>query len=145
MQEYSLHFTFREEWIDRRLYFNSDKLKYVNLAPNQLIWMPDTFFQNEKEARRHLIDKPNVLIRIYPDGGILYSVRCVAVFYCSLRSKSTSMRTKNCRIFRLTLTLSCPMFLHYYPLDRQKCLIDLASCKSRMGADDRGTQTFGFV
>ena len=29
----------------------------------------------------------------------------------------------------LTLTLSCPMFLHYYPLDQQKCLIDLASCK----------------
>lgn len=31
--------------------------------------------QNEKEARRHLIDKPNVLIRIYPSGDILYSVR----------------------------------------------------------------------
>uniref|UniRef100_A0AC35TS36 Neur_chan_LBD domain-containing protein n=1 Tax=Rhabditophanes sp. KR3021 TaxID=114890 RepID=A0AC35TS36_9BILA len=57
---------------------------------------------NEKEARRHLIDKPNILIRIHPDGQVLYSVR-------------------------LSLVLSCPMSLEYYPLDHQKCLIDLAS------------------
>uniref|UniRef100_F1L0U7 Glutamate-gated chloride channel n=1 Tax=Ascaris suum TaxID=6253 RepID=F1L0U7_ASCSU len=29
--------------------------------------------------------------------------------------------------FRLSLVLSCPMSLEYYPLDRQTCLIDLAS------------------
>lgn len=28
-----------------------------------------------REARRHLIDKPNVLIRIHKNGQILYSVR----------------------------------------------------------------------
>jgi anionic glutamate receptor len=37
--------------------------------------MPDTFFVNEKQARKHDIDKPNVLIRIHKDGSILYSVR----------------------------------------------------------------------
>ncbi|VDL64986.1 unnamed protein product, partial [Nippostrongylus brasiliensis] len=73
-----------------------------NADQSQQIWMPDTFFQNEKEARRHLIDKPNVLIRIHKDGSILYSVR-------------------------LSLVLSCPMSLEFYPLDRQNCLIDLAS------------------
>ncbi len=89
-QEYSAQFTFREQWLDPRLAYqrltdNRENLKpFVVLAtsenPNdqsQTIWMPDTFFQNEKEARRHLIDKPNVLIRIYPDGSILYSVRYV--------------------------------------------------------------------
>ncbi|EGT39040.1 CBN-GLC-2 protein [Caenorhabditis brenneri] len=73
-----------------------------NADQSQQIWMPDTFFQNEKEARRHLIDKPNVLIRIHKNGQILYSVR-------------------------LSLVLSCPMSLEFYPLDRQNCLIDLAS------------------
>ena len=39
--------------------------------------MPDTFFQNEKEGRKHMIDTPNIMIRVYiNDGGrILYSVR----------------------------------------------------------------------
>lgn len=112
--EYSAQFTFREEWTDKRLAYekledeNTAVPDFVVLATSeqadltQQIWMPDTFFQNEKEARRHLIDKPNVLIRIHKNGDILYSVR-------------------------LSLVLSCPMSLEYYPLDRQKCLIDLAS------------------
>uniref|UniRef100_A0A914NB31 Ig-like domain-containing protein n=1 Tax=Meloidogyne incognita TaxID=6306 RepID=A0A914NB31_MELIC len=112
--EYSAQFTFREEWWDPRLAYSrfaddeTEVPSFVVLATSeqadlsQQIWMPDTFFQNEKEARRHLIDKPNVLIRIHPNGQILYSVR-------------------------LSLVLSCPMSLEYYPLDRQTCLIDLAS------------------
>lgn len=112
--EYSAQFTFREEWHDARLAYerfaddNTQVPPFVVLTTSeqadltQQIWMPDTFFQNEKEARRHHIDKPNVLIRIHPDGQILYSVR-------------------------LSLVLSCPMSLEYYPLDRQTCLIDLAS------------------
>jgi anionic glutamate receptor len=112
--EYSVQFTFREEWWDARLAYerfadeNTQVPPFVVLATSensdqsQQIWMPDSFFQNEKEARRHLIDKPNVLIRIHPNGQILYSVR-------------------------LSLVLSCPMSLEYYPLDRQTCLIDLAS------------------
>ncbi|KAI6171461.1 BMA-AVR-14, isoform d [Aphelenchoides bicaudatus] len=112
--EYSAQFTFREEWWDARLAYerfadeNTHIPPFVVLATSdsadlsRQVWMPDTFFQNEKEARRHLIDKPNVLIRIYPNGQILYSVR-------------------------LSLVLSCPMSLEYYPLDHQTCLIDLAS------------------
>uniref|UniRef100_A0A915NB10 Ig-like domain-containing protein n=1 Tax=Meloidogyne javanica TaxID=6303 RepID=A0A915NB10_MELJA len=104
--EYSAQFTFREEWWDPRLAYSrfaddeTEVPSFVVLATSeqadlsQQIWMPDTFFQNEKEARRHLIDKPNVLIRIHPNGQILYSVR-------------------------LSLVLSCPMSLEYYPLDRQ--------------------------
>lgn len=46
---------------------------------------------------------PNILLRIYPNGDILYSIR-------------------------LSLTLACPMDLKYYPLDRQTCSIAMASC-----------------
>uniref|UniRef100_A0A915PF56 Ig-like domain-containing protein n=1 Tax=Setaria digitata TaxID=48799 RepID=A0A915PF56_9BILA len=85
--EYSAQFTFREEWHDARLAYerladeNTQVPPFVVLAASdqadltQQIWMPDTFFQNEK----------------------------------------------------LSLVLSCPMSLEYYPLDRQTCLIDLAS------------------
>jgi len=85
--EYSSQFTFREEWWDARLAYERFADEHTHVPPfvvlatseqadlSQQIWMPDTFFQNEKEARRHLIDKPNVLIRIHPNGHILYSVR----------------------------------------------------------------------
>ena len=47
---------------------------------------------------------PNILLRIYPNGDVLYSIR-------------------------LSLTLACPMDLKYYPLDRQTCELQMASCK----------------
>uniref|UniRef100_A0A1I8B0W2 Ig-like domain-containing protein n=1 Tax=Meloidogyne hapla TaxID=6305 RepID=A0A1I8B0W2_MELHA len=103
--EYSTQLTFREEWVDGRLAYglpNDQKPDHIILTAGQQIWMPDTFFQNEKQARKHEIDKPNVLIRIHKDGRILYSVR-------------------------ISLVLSCPMFLQNYPMDVQTCLIDMAS------------------
>ena len=39
--------------------------------------MPDTFFRNEKVARFHKILAPNLYIRVFPDGDVLYSIRCV--------------------------------------------------------------------
>lgn len=41
------------------------------------VWMPDTFFRNEKEGRFHNILVPNVYIRIFPNGNVLYSIRYV--------------------------------------------------------------------
>ncbi|TKR95100.1 hypothetical protein L596_009315 [Steinernema carpocapsae] len=101
--EYSMHFTFREEWVDERLLFHSPTLAHIILSPDQKIWLPDTFFQNEKDGKKHDIDAPNILIRVHNATGlILYSCR-------------------------LTLTLSCPMKLNDYPLDIQTCYIDYAS------------------
>ncbi|PIO69318.1 Neurotransmitter-gated ion-channel ligand binding domain protein, partial [Teladorsagia circumcincta] len=116
--EYSVQLTFRESWVDGRLAYGlpgDNKPDFLILTAGQQIWMPDSFFQkltvekitpthfqNEKQAQKHMIDKPNVLIRIHKDGQILYSVR-------------------------ISMVLSCPMHLQYYPMDVQTCLIDLAS------------------
>ncbi|KAL6740918.1 hypothetical protein Aduo_014224 [Ancylostoma duodenale] len=103
--EYSVQLTFRESWVDGRLAYGlpgDNKPDFLILTAGQQIWMPDSFFQNEKQAQKHMIDKPNVLIRVHKDGQILYSVR-------------------------ISLVLSCPMHLQYYPMDVQTCLIDLAS------------------
>uniref|UniRef100_A0A1I7WTR4 Neur_chan_LBD domain-containing protein n=1 Tax=Heterorhabditis bacteriophora TaxID=37862 RepID=A0A1I7WTR4_HETBA len=60
--EYSAQFTFREEWVDARLAYgryeddSTEVPPFVVLATSenadqsQQIWMPDTFFQNEKYA-----------------------------------------------------------------------------------------------
>ena len=37
--------------------------------------MPDTFFRNEKEGAFHEVILPNLYIRIYPNGDVLYSIR----------------------------------------------------------------------
>ncbi|KAI6186316.1 Glutamate-gated chloride channel [Aphelenchoides besseyi] len=87
--EYSVQLTFRESWVDGRLAYVLDNKS-------------DSFFQNEKQAQKHLIDKPNVLIRVHKDGLILYSVR-------------------------ISMILSCPMSLERFPHDVQSCFIDLAS------------------
>ncbi|VDL84545.1 unnamed protein product [Nippostrongylus brasiliensis] len=103
--EYSVQLTFRESWMDDRLKYGvkGDELPdFLILTAGQQIWMPDSFFQNEKHAYKHMIDKPNVLIRVHKDGTILYSVR-------------------------ISLVLSCPMHLQFYPMDVQQCFIDLAS------------------
>ncbi|XP_074108192.1 glycine receptor alpha 1 isoform X10 [Cotesia typhae] len=102
--EYSVQLTFREQWLDERLKFNDygGRLKYLTLTESSRVWMPDLFFSNEKEGHFHEIIMPNVYIRIFPHGSVLYSIR-------------------------ISLTLSCPMNLKLYPLDRQTCSLRMAS------------------
>ncbi|CAD6184816.1 unnamed protein product [Caenorhabditis auriculariae] len=113
--EYSSQFTFREEWVDARLAYgryeddDTEVPPFVVLATSEKCRSKPTnldarhvFFQNEKKLDGISSTNPTFLIRIHKDGSILYSVR-------------------------LSLVLSCPMSLEFYPLDRQNCLIDLAS------------------
>lgn len=83
------------------------RLKYLTLTEANRVWMPDLFFSNEKEGHFHNIIMPNVYIRIFPYGSVLYSIR-------------------------ISLTLACPMNLKLYPLDRQTCSLRMASCKCCM-------------
>ncbi|XP_050545426.1 glutamate-gated chloride channel isoform X7 [Daktulosphaira vitifoliae] len=102
--EYSVQLTFREQWMDERLMFNdyNGKMRYLTLTETSRVWMPDLFFSNEKEGHFHNIIMPNVYIRIFPNGLVLYSIR-------------------------ISLTLSCPMNLKLYPLDRQTCSLRMVS------------------
>lgn len=83
---------------------SAGRLKYLTLTEANRVWMPDLFFSNEKEGHFHNIIMPNVYIRIFPNGSVLYSIR-------------------------ISLTLACPMNLKLYPLDRQVCSLRMASCK----------------
>ena len=59
--------------------------------------------RNLKSGFLHQMTVPNRLIRLSPDGTVLYSQR-------------------------LTLTLSCNMLLDMYPMDNQTCYIEIGSC-----------------
>ena len=71
------------------------------------VWMPDTFFRNEKIGRFHKILQDNLYVRVFPDGDVLYSIR-------------------------VSLTCACSMHLALFPLDKQTCNLDVASCKFKV-------------
>ncbi|KAH9388858.1 Glycine receptor subunit alpha-3 [Tyrophagus putrescentiae] len=104
IMEYSVQLTFRQTWIDSRLKFDdmNGQIRYLVLTEPGKVWRPDLFFKNEKEGHFHNIILPNVLLRIHPNGDVLYSIR-------------------------ISLVLACPMDLKYYPLDKQVCQIEMAS------------------
>ena len=43
--------------------------------------MPDTFFRNEKDAKFHDIIQPNLYVRVFPNGDVLYSIRVNRIKY----------------------------------------------------------------
>jgi len=75
--EYSVQITFRQQWNDNRLAFSDmdGRIKYLTMTDAKKVWMPDTFFRNEKHGKFHKIIQPNLYIRVYPNGDILYSIR----------------------------------------------------------------------
>lgn len=50
-------------------------MKYLTLNDPSKVWMPDLFFANEREGHFHNIIVPNVYVRIFPTGFVLYSIR----------------------------------------------------------------------
>ena len=80
------------------------KIRYLTMTDASKVWMPDTFFRNEKVGRFHKILAPNMYIRVFPNGDVLYSIRT-------------------------SLLCSCSMHLARFPLDEQTCHLNLASCK----------------
>ena len=55
----------------------SGRMKYLTLTDPKKVWMPDTFFRNEKTGHFHNILVNNVYIRVFPNGDVLYSIRKV--------------------------------------------------------------------
>lgn len=51
------------------------RMKYLTLNDPSKVWMPDLFFANEREGHFHNIIVPNVYVRIFPNGWVLYSIR----------------------------------------------------------------------
>lgn len=56
-------------------WFHLGKMKYLTLTDPEKVWMPDLFFSNEREGHFHNIIVPNVYVRIFPNGKVLYSIR----------------------------------------------------------------------
>lgn len=82
----------RQSWRDDRLSFNhTNKTLGLDSRFVDKLWVPDTFIVNAKSAWFHDVTVENKLIRLQPNGVILYSSRCEQAEYCS----TTSVHPRN--------------------------------------------------
>lgn len=103
--DFTLDFYFRQFWTDPRLaYRKRPGVETLSVGSEFIknIWVPDTFFVNEKQSYFHIATTSNEFIRVHHSGSITRSIR-------------------------LTITASCPMGLQYFPMDRQLCHIEIES------------------
>jgi hypothetical protein len=83
-QDYEVDLYLRQKWQDERLK-HSEITEALDLNdPNlvKAIWKPEVYFPNAKHAEFQYVTVPNVLVRINPDGEILYMLRRVLSRHC---------------------------------------------------------------
>merc|ERR1719320_937697 len=94
---------FRQSWVDKRLSFEGYKdALALSIEMLSKIWKPDTFVYNGKRSYLHTITTPNRFVRLFPNGRVLYSQR-------------------------LTIRATCIMNLEDFPMDRQRCPLQIGS------------------
>uniref|UniRef100_A0A672RFR2 Gamma-aminobutyric acid receptor subunit beta-2-like n=1 Tax=Sinocyclocheilus grahami TaxID=75366 RepID=A0A672RFR2_SINGR len=101
--DYTLTMYFQQAWRDKRLSYTEIPLNLTldNRVADQL-WVPDTYFLNDKKSFVHGVTVKNRMIRLHPDGTVLYGLR-------------------------ITTTAACMMDLRRYPLDEQNCTLEIES------------------
>ncbi|ROT83151.1 putative glycine receptor subunit alpha-2-like [Penaeus vannamei] len=101
--DYSVDVSLRQRWAEARL--NNTLRRPIDTHDPmvvKLLWKPEVYFPNAKHGDFQYVTVPNVLVRIQPNGTILY-------------------------ILRMKLTFSCMMDLSTFPLDHQTCSMEVAS------------------
>ncbi|XP_067949021.1 gamma-aminobutyric acid receptor subunit beta-like [Watersipora subatra] len=101
--DYTITMYLNQYWKDERLVYGTyDEQMTLTGDFAEKIWVPDTFFANDKHSFLHEVTEKNKMIRLGGDGSIAYGMR-------------------------FTTTLACMMDLHYYPLDIQNCTVEIES------------------
>ncbi|KFO70244.1 Gamma-aminobutyric acid receptor subunit pi, partial [Cuculus canorus] len=100
--DYTATIFLRQRWTDDRLCFDGNKSLSLDGRLVEMLWVPDTFIVDSKKSFLHDVTVDNRLIRIYPNGTVLYALR-------------------------ITTTVACSMDLTKYPMDKQTCTLQLES------------------
>lgn len=82
-QDFTLDFYFRQFWTDPRLaYKKRPGVETLSVGSEFIrnIWVPDTFFVNEKQSYFHIATTSNEFIRIHHSGSITRSIRYLIRF-----------------------------------------------------------------
>lgn len=82
LKDFTMTFYLRHYWKDERLSFKSNTNQSMTFDGRLVkkIWVPDMFFVHSKKSFKHDTTTDNVMLRVYPDGKVLYSLRYVGPF-----------------------------------------------------------------
>lgn len=82
-QDFTLTMYFQQYWRDKRLAYTGIPLNLTldNRVADQL-WVPDTYFLNDKKSFVHGVTVKNRMIRLHPDGTVLYGLRSALPSVC---------------------------------------------------------------
>ncbi|KAK2516839.1 Gabrr3, partial [Columba guinea] len=102
--DFTMTLYLRHYWKDERLSFHSNKNKSMTFDGRLIkkIWVPDVFFVHSKRSFIHDTTVENIMLRVYPDGNVLFSLR-------------------------ITVSAMCFMDFSRFPLDTQNCSLELES------------------
>ncbi|GAB1288363.1 Gamma-aminobutyric acid receptor subunit rho-1 [Apodemus speciosus] len=102
--DFTMTLYLRHYWRDERLAFPSSSNKSMTFDGRLVkkIWVPDVFFVHSKRSFTHDTTTDNIMLRVFPDGHVLYSMR-------------------------ITVTAMCNMDFSHFPLDSQTCSLELES------------------
>ncbi|VDO25401.1 unnamed protein product [Haemonchus placei] len=97
---YSFNCYFRQTWTDSRLKFNGTASQQLSLSMAMLdkIWKPDTYFWNGARSYTHSITTSNRLVRLHPDGTVLYSSRLTIKVFLSNYQYPQFQYVQACRL-----------------------------------------------
>ncbi|ELW59132.1 Gamma-aminobutyric acid receptor subunit rho-1 [Tupaia chinensis] len=103
--DFTMTLYLRHYWKDERLSFPSANNLSMTFDGRLVkkIWVPDMFFVHSKRSFIHDTTTDNVMLRVQPDGTVLYSLR-------------------------VTVTAMCNMDFSRFPLDTQTCSLEIESC-----------------
>ncbi|KFP82633.1 Gamma-aminobutyric acid receptor subunit delta, partial [Acanthisitta chloris] len=83
--EYTMTVFLHQSWRDDRLSYNhTNETLGLDSRFVDKLWLPDTFIVNAKSAWFHDVTVENKLIRLQPDGVILYSIRITSTVACDM-------------------------------------------------------------
>lgn len=76
-QDFTMTLYLRHYWRDERLAFPSSSNKSMTFDGRLVkkIWVPDVFFVHSKRSFTHDTTTDNIMLRVFPDGHVLYSMR----------------------------------------------------------------------
>lgn len=83
LQDYTITIYLNQYWTDERL-TNGNLSASTSLTLTgdfaDKIWVPDTFFANDKNSFLHDVTEKNKMIRLYGNGSVVYGMRQVSLF-----------------------------------------------------------------
>ncbi|CAG2107586.1 unnamed protein product, partial [Medioppia subpectinata] len=130
--DYTITLYLNQYWKDERLSFSENNYE-LTLSGDfaERIWVPDTFFANDKNSFLHEVTEKNKMVRLKSDGYIAYGMRFTTTLACMMDLHYYPLDSQNCTVeiesCKFTTTLACMMDLHYYPLDSQNCTVEIES------------------